>query len=579
MGALCGFTGPAEPALLARMAETIAHRGRGAWIGVETPLASLAVRRAREPGARLDATGVTASDGRALALAGYLLGLPAELATPERLLERFVAEGPGFVAALRGAFVMAIADGPTLHLYRDGVGVRTLYWGRAGGRIGFAIEPKGVLAMPELPRRLRPASLAQYLSMSFVPGRHTMLEDLFELEAGHRLEAAPGGEPRTLRWFVFEDDACAGEDDTGWVERFRALHGQAVAERLPPREPVGIFLSGGLDSSAVAAEAAARHDAPVTTWSLHFGPKYPHELSFARAVAGRCGTRHHEVLLRPKEFLPRLRRIVWHLDDAIGDPITVPNFELASHVAREVTTVLNGEGGDPCFGGPKNIPMLLSHWYGGPDRAPRHREREYLASYRRSYEEWPRLLVPELSRRVDAERDLEAPLTPFFEDEPPKRFLNKLQAMNIRLKGAHLILPKVDRMTGAWGLTVGSPLFDERLVRASFEMPARLKLSGGVEKIVLKRAYADSLPREVIERPKSGMRVPVHFWFQGELERYARKLLSRRELERAGIFDPRRVERLLAYDIEEGPGRYGLRLWMLITFEIWRRIVIEREPV
>ena len=124
-----------------------------------------------------------------------------------------------------------------------------------------------------------------------------------------------------------------------------------------------------------------------------------------------------------------------------------------------------------------------------------------------------------------------------------------------------------------------SPLFDERLIRLSFQMPGMMKLDRGVEKIVLKRAYENDLPPEVIERPKSGMRVPVHFWFQGEMKRFARKALHRRELLRAGIFDPQRVKQLLDYDIKESQARYGLRLWMLLTFEIWRRIVVEREDI
>ena len=132
-------------------------------------------------------------------------------------------------------------------------------------------------------------------------------------------------------------------------------------------------------------------------------------------------------------------------------------------------------------------------------------------------------------------------------------------------------------MLGAAGLVPLSPLFAQELVRFSFAMPARLRLAGGIEKIVLKRAYADQLPPEVISRPKSGMRVPVHFWFRGEMKRYARKILSPRQVRRVGLFDANRVRQLLDYNIEEGAGRYGIRLWMLITLEIWRRIVIEGE--
>jgi len=221
--------------------------------------------------------------------------------------------------------------------------------------------------------------------------------------------------------------------------------------------------------------------------------------------------------------------------------------------------------------------MLLEHWYGGIERGKRFRERAYLASYRRCYDDLRQLLNPDWLRQIDFERDLENILTPFFNGERPTRFLDKLASINIRLKGANLILPKVERMTGAWGLTPLAPLFDEDLIRLSFEMPAHMRLSGGVEKVLLKRAYAGDLPHEVIARPKSGMRVPVHFWFQKEMRRYARKILSPRNVRNVGIFNPERVRQILDYNIEGGPGRYGLRLWMLVTFDIWRRIVLEGE--
>ena len=134
-------------------------------------------------------------------------------------------------------------------------------------------------------------------------------------------------------------------------------------------------------------------------------------------------------------------------------------------------------------------------------------------------------------------------------------------------------------MTGAWGLTPLSPMFDQRLIEHAFTLPPRMKLRAGVEKYVMKEAYRGLLPGAVVDRPKSGMRVPVHFWFQGEMRKYAKHLLSKRALKQAGIFDPARVKQLLDYNTEEGPGRYGLRLWMLITFEIFRRIVIDKEAV
>ncbi|MFO0566569.1 MAG: asparagine synthase-related protein [Polyangiaceae bacterium] len=579
MGALFGFSGPPDPRLLARMGEALAHRGRGDVVTHVTAHGSLAVRSVRPKDApRLRAASLSVDGELAVAFSG--LSTSRVFSEPSQLLAAYRERGPELLHDLRGAYVLAVLDADRMLLARDGAGVRTLYYGQAGGRFLFAVEPKGVLAHPEFPRRIRPAALAQYLSMSFVPGGGTMLEGLYELCPGHHLSRdAASPEPKIERWFVFEDDReTEALSEEEWVERFRREHAEAVARRLPDG-PVAVFLSGGLDSSAVTAEVARQHEHPVLTYAIHFGQGYDNELSFAREVAERAGTRHREVLLRPKEFLPRLRRILWHLDDPIGDPITAPNFELAALVARDVDFAFNGEGGDPVFGGPKNIPMLLHHWYGGIDRDERFRARMYLASYRRSYEEWPRVLAPLWRSKVDAERDLEAVFAPGFDAELPTSFLNKLCAINIRQKGAHLILPKVDRMAGASGLTTLSPLFDERLIESSFRMPPTLKLKNGIEKLVMKRAYADLLPESVVRRPKSGMRVPVHFWFQGEMKRYAKKVLSKKELARAGIFDPKRVAQILGYDTDEGPGRYGLRLWMLLSFEIWRRIVVEREPV
>jgi asparagine synthase (glutamine-hydrolysing) len=577
MGALFGFLGPRDDGLAARMAETLAHRGRrlvvdphaGCTIGVR-------VRDDRVYPSLLT-TGLVRDGDDVLAIAGHLVGEATEAGLRPLLRRERIAE------QVHGAFALARFDGRSLTLARDGVGVRTLYWARHDGRVFFASEPKAILAVPGFPRRLRPAALAQYLTFSFVPGEGTMLEGVHELLPGQALAFDDDTAPRSTRFFRFEDDAPAvdapsAHADEAWVETFRRTLLQAIEERLPPAgEPVGVFLSGGIDSSVVTAALSAVRPGQVRTFSIHFGAKYPHELDFARAVATQAGTVHEEVLIEPRNFLPRLRQIVWHLDDPIGDPITVPNFELASHVARSLTTVFNGEGGDPVFGGPKNLPMLLSHFYGGLARGPRFREQAYLASYRRGYEELERLLTPELRAQIDPVRDLEAVLTPYLHTEQPPRFLDKLIALNIRVKGAHLILPKVERMTGAAGLTAFSPFFDEPMVRLSPALPPHLKLAAGVEKVVMKRAFAGLVPDVVIQRPKSGMRVPVHHWFQGEMRRYAKHLLEPKRLKRHGLWDPERVKRLLAYDTEEAHGRYGIRLWMLLTFEMWRAIVVDGE--
>ncbi len=583
MGVLFGFTGHPNPLLLRHFDQTLAHRGRYHPTDCATPNGTLGTRAmwADAPTALPGTTGIASTPNVSLAISGHLSS--PYLASPAQLLEHYLQVGIDFVQALRGAFVLAILDGNRLYLVRDGAGRRTAYYTVHQGRFIFAIEPKALYRLPGFSPRLRPGAIAQYLTFSFLPGNSTMLETLYEVPAGTCIAYdASQGTTHSYRYVRFETATPSDTEqmisDTQWVDRFQRDFTAATHDMRPRDEPIAIFLSGGIDSSVVTAEVQAQHDARLKTFAIHFGTHYPHELDYARSVADHCGTEHEEVLIQPREFLPHLHEMIWHLDEPIGDPVAMPNYELARHVSQQgFRWVFNGEGGDPCFGGPKNLPMLLQHWYGGVEKTPNFREKLYLASYRRAYEEMDYLLTPEWRAQIDPERDLEAILSPFFQAKQPHRFLDKLLAINMRLKGAHLILPKVERMLAASGLTPLSPLFDERIIHLAFLLPGHLKLRGKVEKVILKEAFRSRLPQAIIDRPKSGMRVPVHYWFQGELKRYAQKILSPRQVKAVGIFRPERVQQLLRYETAEGAGRYGLRLWMLLTLELWRRMVFDEE--
>lgn len=500
---------------------------------------------------------------------------------PVNLLEicqLYAESGQEGLYKLRGAFILILHDGSKGLVIRDGAGQRTCYFSQLANQLLIAPQPKFIHRIPQFDRSLHVSALAQYLSFSFVPGKDTMLNHLYEVPPGNRLSWC-----RTnwnlSRFYRFEMQQQKDLSESQWVEYFQSEFSKAVARRLPQKQSVGVFLSGGLDSSIVTAELAMQVNKPLFTYSLHFGPKYNHELEFANAVAEHLKTEHRQILIKPKYFLQKLRKIVWQLDDPIGDPITIPNYELAQVAKQEVDWIFNGEGGDPCFGGPKNYGMLISHWYGQNRQSQYFREEAYLQSFKRAYEEIDYLLLPDIRRQIDRETHLYKVLTPYFEAEQPKHFLNKLMAMNIRLKGAHLILPKVERMLGANGLVSMSPLFDDRLVDFSFQIPPKLKVSFGDEKRVLKMAYADKIPSQVITRPKSGMRVPVHFWFQKEMRRYVRHIFSEKEVKRAGIFNPIRIKELLHYNVQQNNKRCGLKLWMLMSFEIWRRLVLEGESL
>ena len=579
MSAIFGFYGSPNQKRLIQMQNALTHRGCTVEI-IQCDEASIGYWKSPWASERCGA-GITETDSGIIALAGFQTPGPAGQIFSLTEIASHLAENESLPEELTGDYVITFwANNNRFFLARDGSGSRTVYYSKWNKSLLFASEPKGIWSIDHYPRRLAPDSLAKYLAFSFVPGDATMLQGLHELCPGHFLRADQSSDYSIQRYFRFEDvqqDESNRISTEQSIPEFRRAFSQATADRLAiiDNQPPVVFLSGGLDSSVVAAEIANQSDQELNTFSLHFGADYPNELEYARKVARRIRSNHHEVLIQPRDFIKDLPSMIWHLDDPIGDPITMPNYSLAKQVSGQTDFVFNGEGGDPCFGGPKNIPMMLLHWYGIP-QLPLFREKAYLASYRRAYEELDHIFTPEFKQSLKLD-SLPQVLTPFFECERPRNFLDKLTSINIRLKGGHLILPKVERMLGANGLSPLSPLFSSEMVQFSFRIPSTMKLHKGVEKIVIKQAFRDLIPDEVVARPKSGMRVPVHFWFQGELKKYARKILSPRSIRQAGIFNHRRVKQLLDYNIEEGNGRYGMRLWMLLTFEFWRRMVIEKR--
>ena len=223
------------------------------------------------------------------------------------------------------------------------------------------------------------------------------------------------------------------------------------------------------------------------------------------------------------------------------------------------------------------LPVLLRHWYGGVEQVPFFREQAYLSSCGGAYDDLNALLTPEWRSLYNTHEVLEGVLTPFFQAGRAGNFLDMLYAANIQLKGGPMQLPLMESLTGAHGINSLSPLCDERLIDMSFRMPPALKISRGIEKRIIRQAYNRSLPKNIIEQPKSGVDFPAHFWLRRECKKYARKILNRRDIKRVGIFNPGRVEELLALTPEQTQPRYERTLWLLITFELWRRKILNEK--
>lgn len=503
---------------------------------------------------------------------------PPQAADGELLLRCWARLGAPGVALAEGMFALAVLDGDDLVLIRDHVGARTLFYARAADTWAAATSLRALRRWPALGTRMNLSAVRSFLTFAYLPGDETLLEGVREVLPGRVLRlAADGTVTETVHWEPRErlDGPAGGSHDH--VLTLRALLEEATARRLPDAEAVGVLLSGGIDSSLVTALAAKLHGHPVHTYSISFGDELPNELGYSGLVAAHCHTRHRVLTVSGTAVAARLADTAALLDSPVGDPLTVPNLMLAEAVAGDgLRTVLNGEGGDPVFGGPKNLPMLVQEMHAGTPGAhesPWYEDRAtaYLRSYRKCWTDLPELLT------ADALSALEQAPRPQRFVEPyltgPDRMthlLNQLLHCNLRTKGAHHILTKVERLTASQGLQGRAPLFDRRVVDHAFATPPALKLRGTAEKWVLKEAVRDLLPATVVDRPKSGMRVPVQQWLNGPLRELGGDLLLGRAARRRGLFRPDTVRTWMRGEGTLLP-RQGGKLWLVLTLELWLR--------
>ncbi|MFF0390584.1 asparagine synthetase B family protein [Kitasatospora sp. NPDC004615] len=509
----------------------------------------------------------------ALAAAGH----PAEPACPdgELLLRCWLALGPDGLRAADGLFTLAVLDGPDLILIRDQMGARTAFHCRTRDG-GWAVSSSllHLRQRPDVDTGLDLAAVRSFLTFAYLPGTETLLRGVSELLPGKVTRLGADGEVRVEEYW----EPQAGSPDADLTishhgSVLRELLERAVARRLPDGEDVAVLLSGGVDSSLVTALAARLHDRPVHTYSISFGNELPNELGYSGLVATHCGTRHRVLTVPGEQVAARLADTVALLDSPVGDPLTVPNLMLAEAVAGDGLSVsLNGEGGDPVFGGPKNLPMLVFELL-RDDPSELARADAYLHTYRKCWEDLPVLLTGEALAELDALGPAAHPrrhVAPYLTDRRMPSLLDQLLHCNLRTKGAHHILTKVERLTSSQGIQGRSPLFDRQVVEHAFATPPTLKLRATEEKWILKEAVRDLLPDTVTYRPKSGMRVPVQQWLRGPLAEHTADLLLGPTARARGLFRADTVETWM-----RGGGlllpRQGGKLWLLLTLELWLR--------
>jgi asparagine synthase (glutamine-hydrolysing) len=457
---------------------------------------------------------------------------------------------------LNGMFGLVIYDRTlrSLSIVRDPIGTRTVYY--TSGKTQW-IAPQLHSLNPYRSKAIDPIALRDYLTCAFVPGERTMWQDVREIRPGTVLKLP---EDKLTSYWQLTEQLVEIESLEWHGNKLRSQLERVMQEYLPSREPVGIFLSGGLDSSCITALAVQLHDAPIHTYSIHFGAECANELEFSNIVAQHCQTTHHILEITFREMWEKLPETMAYLDDPIGDPLTVPNLLVGKLASQDVSITLNGEGGDPCFGGPKNQPMLIDSLYNSVTK--NNPLQAYLTSFQKCAIDLPQLIKPDIWQQMQQQWIFESDLN------SDMSYLNRLMALNIKFKGADQILTKVNNLTQAAGLQGRSPLFDRRIVEMSMAIPPAYKLSGVQEKAVLKQAVADLLPSKIINRPKSGMMVPVQLGFRKYWQRQARSILLNRHALIAPYIDRDLIKEWLNFQGDVW-GRYGVKLWLLVSLEIW----------
>ena len=492
-------------------------------------------------------------------------------------------------STLDGAFAAAQwdANSKTLTLLRDPFGVRSLYYLQHQNVFYFATEIKQLLAVPGIPADLDLIAIHKYLSFSFVPGEDTPIKGIRRLLPGHILRFADN-KITIERYFELKEVADPQLDEQAEAARFVRREGlAAVRRRLNGESEVGLFLSGGLDSSAVAVwlkEAGAN----VRAFTLDFG-EASLEKAQAESVAQVLGIPLQAIPLDGSELLPLMEQLVHRLDLPFGDAVTGPLY-LLNRAAKQagLTAVFNGEGGDQLFGGWASKPMVAAAIYSGVvDDDDDSHEEQYLRSYHRFYGFEEQLYAPAFLAQITPGQR-RALLQPHLNSASVHGFLNRVRLTDISLKGSQNILPRAERVSNAWGVDMRVPLFDRALAEASFRIPASLKLHGACEKYVLKLALQNKLPEEIVWRRKFGMGVPITDWLLGRkgqstpgtLSTILNDVLSDAAIERRGLLQSAFVAKLRSGIDEAGETRrrrVGEKLWALLMLELWLRIFVDHR--
>ena len=631
---MCGITGwanldshtpPPEGAqdLLHAMCERMVHRGPDSEGLYVTTGAALGMRRlaiidlvtGEQPAFNEDRSVVVILNGEIynyrelrteLEKRGHVFHSASDTEVLPHLYEEY---GDDMLRKLNGMFAFALWDSKRRRLLiaRDRFGEKPLYWGVFDNTLLFASEPKVLLANRSVRPSLNLQALRQYLSFDYVPAPLSIYQGINKLPAAHKLTVEHGRVNVECYWRLSYKtaDPLPSEDEA--AEHLRELLADAVRMRLVSDVPLGVLLSGGVDSSTIAALAVRSSSEAVKTFSISFAEASFDESAYARGVAKFLGTDHHEERLSANLAANLVGEIGAWMDEPFSDPSLVPTYLLSRFTRKHVTVALGGDGGDELFAGYqmysghrwadvyKRVPRLIRSGMVEPlvrllpvktknlsfdykalrfvngakyDAVARHHV--WFGSF--TPEEQRQLLTADVLGATDG--DIYSQARQFATECESDDLVTQMQNVDTRLYLAEDILTKVDRASMAVSLEVRAPFLDPRVAEFAASLPCHYKLRGLKTKYILKKAVRDLLPPFVTRRGKKGFGVPVAEWLKVKLRPLARDLLSPERVRRAGVFNADYVARLQD-EHERGVANHRKLLWTLLMFELWHESFVE----
>ena len=598
--------GPVDRAVLTRMRDVMVHRGpdeEGIFVSENVGfghrrLSIIDLSSGTQPMASADDSVVVSYNGEIynyqalrseLEARGYAFRTKSDT---EAILVAYEAFGESFLEHLRGMFAFSLWDARKreLLLVRDRIGIKPLYYAVQDGVLLFGSEIKAILEWPGMRRAVDPIALRDYLRYRYVPGPRTMFEGIQKLQPGHFLRVRNGTLDVRRYWDLPLDGETLAPEQA--ERELRERLEECVGAHLVSDVPLGVFLSGGLDSTIVTGLMASVLSGPAESFSVGYdGAADDDERPFAQLAAQRFSTTHRALALDPRRFWDHLPRLIWHLDEPIADPAAVPLFFLSKFARQFVTVLLSGEGADEIFAGYAIYQKMLWLERAHAARALTHPLGSLVRGRKlRRYFDWAQMPLARRYRGVssvfgagDSRRLLARALrstngtdvaADYYDRTARLDPLRRMLYFDLKVWLPDDLLVKADKTTMAASVELRVPFLDHTLVEWAWRLPSNLKLRGRTGKHVLRRATHDIVPPQILTRPKKGFAIPLTEWFRQGLTASVRALLATPSL--SAFLDAGQVDALLARQ-ESGHEDLSQELFTLAVFAAWYRLFIGRE--